>query len=350
MWLSYEDFIRRYLFWALFSNKIWNIFLTEVLLLSYLYNSLFKEAMILVCLKAFSFTFSTLPIKSLGIMFILLPPSTWMQLFTPSRLSRASDMLPQCYLSFVWLVCFATWSIDWWCNIVRVNDFTIASFMRFLSLIYILSINSWFWRYSLKVKVYILINCSFIRNSHKQFSVNLFNNNWGISNVKKQCLMFSGITLFLKPCNRFQYVYFLNYLRSCFPFIDLTNYVKNKQFSVFMLKVPDYTGLSRGCNDDVVFLGRNTNLMFFKPACASLGWHVALFQNKIIFLFPWLILLCNLYKILSIISEFTQAFLFKNLYTDIGLDASLRNLKQRGSFDLQMTVGSKKKKNHQKQL
>ena len=28
---------------------------------------------------------------------------------------------------------------------------------------------------------------------------------------------------------------------------------------------------------------------------------------------------------------------------DIGLDASLRDLKQRGSFDLQMTVGSKTK-------
>ena len=43
----------------------------------------------------------------------------------------------------------------------------------------------------------------------------------------------------------FQYVYFLDYLRSCFSFINPTYYVTNKQFSVFMLKVPGYTGVKR---------------------------------------------------------------------------------------------------------
>ena len=49
----------------------------------------------------------------------------------------------------------------------------------------------------------------------------------------------------LEPGDRFQYVYSLDYLRSCFSFIDPTNYVINKQFSVFMLKVADYTGVKR---------------------------------------------------------------------------------------------------------
>ena len=117
------------------------------------------------------------------------------------------------------------------------------------------SIDSWLWRYSRKVKVYILIDCSFIRNLLKQFlelSVKLFIYNWGISNVKTTFFkaVLNGFSDYILPCglklgDRFQYMCFLDYLRCCFSFIDSTNYVTNKQFSVFMLKVPDYTGVKR---------------------------------------------------------------------------------------------------------
>ena len=159
--------------------------------------------MVLVCLKVLSFNFSTLPIKSFSIMVISLSPWTSMKLFTPSRLSRASDSVNVIFHSSGW-VCFVTRFIDWWCNIFQVNDFCNASFTRFLSPIYVLSINSWLWRYSLKVKVYIFINCSFIRNLGKTIlgtqcqSLRLQQRHfqWQNHSFLKQYLMVSGTTAF----------------------------------------------------------------------------------------------------------------------------------------------------------
>ena len=141
--------------------------------------------MILVCLKVFGFNFSTLPIKSFSILFILLSSWPSLQFFTPSRLSRASDTVNVFFFRLVRLLCHL---IHWLMIQHLPSEWLLQCFFHeILVSNLLLSINSWLWRYSLKVKVYILVNCSFIRTLHKQFlelSVNLFIYNWGISNVK----------------------------------------------------------------------------------------------------------------------------------------------------------------------
>ena len=63
-------------------------------------------------------------------MFISLSPWTSVQFFTPSRLSRASD------LSFVWFACFVTRFINCWCNIFQSESLLQCFFheMAFLSM------------------------------------------------------------------------------------------------------------------------------------------------------------------------------------------------------------------------
>ena len=69
---------------------------------------------------------------------------------------------------------------------------------------------------------------------------------------------------------------------------------------------------SRGYNQDVAFLGRNTSLMLVKPFCKLSRWHVALSRNRITLRFSKFILQSNLPRTVAMISLFVNVLLFKN--------------------------------------
>ena len=100
---------------------------------------------------------------------------------------------------------------------------------------------------------------------------------------------------------------------------------------------------SRGCSRYVVFLGRKKCLMFVKLFWKVSGKQVALSQNKTTWRFSKHILLSGLDKILFMMPESIQEFLLEKQWADIGFNGSLQDLKQRGPFDLQIKLGTKKK-------
>ena len=67
---------------------------------------------------------------------------------------------------------------------------------------------------------------------------------------------------------------------------------------------------SKGCNLDVMILGRNTNLMFDKFFSFDSWWLEALSRNRKTFRFCIFILQSRLFNTSSIISLFIQALLF----------------------------------------
>ena len=67
---------------------------------------------------------------------------------------------------------------------------------------------------------------------------------------------------------------------------------------------------SKGCNLDVMFLERNTNLMFDKFFSFDSWWLEALSRNRTTFRFCIFILQSSLFNTSNIISLFIQALLF----------------------------------------
>ena len=67
---------------------------------------------------------------------------------------------------------------------------------------------------------------------------------------------------------------------------------------------------SKGCNLDVMFLERNTNLMFDKFFSFDSWWLAALSRNRTTFRFCIFILQSSLFNTSNIISLFIQALLF----------------------------------------
>ena len=67
---------------------------------------------------------------------------------------------------------------------------------------------------------------------------------------------------------------------------------------------------SKGCNLDVVFLGRNANFMFDKFFSIDSWWLVALSRNRATFRYYIFILQSSLFNTSDIISLFIQALLF----------------------------------------
>ena len=67
---------------------------------------------------------------------------------------------------------------------------------------------------------------------------------------------------------------------------------------------------SKGCNLDVMFLERNTNLMFDKFFSFDSWWQEALSRNRTTFRFCIFILQSSLFNTSNIISLFIQALLF----------------------------------------
>ena len=88
------------------------------------------------------------------------------------------------------------------------------------------------------------------------------------------------------------------------------NDASDKQFAVLSLKgliIP----ASRGCNLNVVFLGRNTNFMLDNIFSIHCWWLVALSRNKKSFRFFLFILQSIPLNTSDIISLFIQAFLLE---------------------------------------
>ena len=89
--------------------------------------------------------------------------------------------------------------------------------------------------------------------------------------------------------------------------LEITYLMSNlRYFNLKALIIP----ASKGCNLDVMILGRNTNLMFDKFFSFDSWWLEALSRNRKTFRFCIFILQSRLFNTSSIISLFIQALLF----------------------------------------